>query len=115
MSAPRDAAHRRNVLWIAAQVHRVSGILLAAFLPVHFLTLALAIEGEATLDRFLKWTENPAVKLAEAGLVFLLVVHLLGGVRILAIENLVWRRPQKQMAIGAVALAVITAIVFLAG
>lgn len=113
MSGPRNAAHRRDVLWIAAQVHRISGVLLAAFLPVHFLTLALAIEGEARLDGFLKWAQNPAVKLVEAGLVFLLAVHLLGGVRVLAIENLPWRKEQKQMAIGAAAIALIVAIIFL--
>lgn len=113
MRRPHNPAYRRDVLWIAAQVHRISGVLLAAFLPVHFLTLALAIEGEARLDGFLKWTQNPAVKLAEAGLVFLLAVHLLGGVRVLAIETLPWRKQQKQMAMGAAALALIVAIVFL--
>lgn len=113
MKARHDAAYRRDPLWIAAQVHRISGLLLAAFLPLHFLTLALAIDGEARLDSFLKWTENPAVKVAEAGLVFLLAVHMLGGLRILAIENLPWRKEQKQMAIGAAAIALIAAMIFL--
>ena len=71
--------HRRDALWIAAMVHRISGLALACFLPLHFLALGLAIDGAARLDGFLAWTANPVVKLAETALVFLLAVHMLGG------------------------------------
>lgn len=93
-------------------IHRFSGLALACFLPLHFLVLALAIDSEARLDGFLKWTANPVVKLAEMGLVFLLAVHMLGGLRILVIENLPWRDGQKQAAILALAAAGIAAIIF---
>ena len=33
-------------MWLAALVPRLSGLALAAFLPLHFLVLALAISGE---------------------------------------------------------------------
>ena len=52
-------------------VHRISGLALAIFLPLHFLTLGLAIEGEARLESFLRWSDQPVVKAAEIGLVFL--------------------------------------------
>ena len=107
-------AYRRDWLWVAALVHRLSGIGLAIFLPMHFLALGLAIEGEASLDGFLKWTENPLVKAAEAGLVVLLTLHLLGGIRVLLIENLKWQPGQKQMAIAAIALAVFVGLLFAA-
>ena len=94
----RDSSYRRDLLWYAAMVHRISGILLACFLPLHFLALGLAIEGEAALDSFLRWTDSPVVKFAETGLVFLLAVHLLGGIRLLLIENLPWDPDQKRMA-----------------
>ncbi len=114
MSASRrDAAYRTDPLWVAAQVHRVSGVLLALFLPLHFLTLGLAIEGAAALDGALAWTQTPAVKLAEAGLLFLLAVHLLGGLRVLLIENLPWRPQQKLMAFGVAAVAAAAAIALL--
>ena len=105
--------HRRNALWMAAMVHRFSGLALACFLPLHFLALGLAIDGEARLDGFLKWTANPLVKLAETGLVFLLMVHMLGGVRLLLIENMPWRDGQKTFAIAALAIACIAALAFL--
>jgi fumarate reductase subunit D len=106
------AGHRRDLFWVAAMVHRVSGILLACFLPIHFLVLGLAIERTAALDGFLKWTELPAVKIAEAGLVFLLAVHLLGGIRVLLIENLTWRPSQKRLATAAIGTAGVVALLF---
>jgi len=106
-------AHRANALWIAALVHRVSGLALAAFLPLHFLALGLAIEGDAKLDGFLRWSERPPVKLAETMLVFLLVVHMLGGLRLLAIENLPWREGQKRLAMLAALVAALAAFAFL--
>ena len=108
-----DTGHRREPLWLAALVHRLSGVALAIFLPLHFLALGLAIEGEARLDGFLRWAESPLVKLAEAGLVAALVVHLLGGLRVLAVEMLPWQGRQKALAIGAVGVAGLAAIMLL--
>ncbi len=109
----RTTAHRRGALWIAAMVHRISGLALAVFLPLHFLALGLAIDGEARLEGFLEWTANPVVKLAETILVFLLAVHMLGGIRVLVIENLPWRGGQKQLVAAALAAAALAAIAFL--
>jgi fumarate reductase subunit D len=107
------AGHRRDPLWIAALLHRLSGLALAGFLPLHFLALALALKGEVSFDGFLKWTANPAVKLAEAGLVFLLTLHALGGIRILLLENLPWFTGHKQLAAAALFAACLAAFVFL--
>ena len=104
--------HRRDPLWIAALVHRLSGLALACVLPLHFLALGLAIDGEARLDGFLKWTANPLVKLAETLLVLLLAVHMLGGIRLLVIENAPWREGQKRVALLAGGAAVLVAAVF---
>jgi len=110
---PYTTGYRGDRLWLAAMVHRVSGVLLAAFLPLHFLALGLALEGEAQLDGFLQWTKSPLVKLAEIGLVLLLAIHLLGGIRVLVIENMPWREGQKRMATLAAVAAVGIAGVFL--
>ena len=58
-------AHRTSPLWLAALVHRLSGLALAIFLPFHFLALGLAISGEARLEGFLRWTDQPLVKVSE--------------------------------------------------
>jgi fumarate reductase subunit D len=110
----RRLNHRKSVLWMAALLHRLSGLALAIFLPLHFLALGLAIEGEARLESFLRWSDQPLVKLAESALVFLLVVHMLGGLRLLAVENLAWRDGQKQLATLAAGLSAVVALVLLA-
>lgn len=110
---PHTTAYRGDRLWLAAMVHRVSGVLLAVFLPFHFLVLGLALSNEAQLDGFLQWTKSPLVKLAETGLVLLLAIHLLGGIRVLLIENMPWRDGQKRMATLAAMVAVGIAAIFL--
>jgi fumarate reductase subunit D len=109
----RQIKHRGSALWVAALVHRLSGLALAIFLPLHFLALGLAIDGEARLDSFMRWSDQALVKLAEGGLVFLLTVHLLGGLRVLVIENFAWRDGQKQLATIAAAVSVVIAFIFL--
>lgn len=114
MTIARHLKHRTGALWLAALVHRLSGLALAIFLPFHFLALGLAIRGEASLAGFLRWTDQPPVKLAEVGLVFLLTLHLLGGLRVLVIENFDWRDGQKQLATAAAAVSALIAFAFLA-
>ena len=109
----RETTYRRNGLWAAAMVHRVSGLALVLFLPLHFLALGLAIESEAALEGFLRWSDLAVVKIAEAGLVALLVVHLLGGLRLLVIENFAWSDGQKAMATAAASVAALIGFIFL--
>ena len=61
----RELKHRRSALWLAAILHRISGLALAIFLPFHFLALGLAINGEGRLENFLRWTDQPLVKVAD--------------------------------------------------
>jgi fumarate reductase subunit D len=74
--------------FLAALLHRLSGIALAIFLPLHFLTLATALNGAAALDSFLAVTNTPAVKASECALVAALTMHMTLGLRVLAIEFL---------------------------
>jgi len=81
-----DLRPRSHPTYLAFVVHRVSGLLLALFLPLHFLALGQALAGPAALDGFLRFADMPLVKVAEWGLVTLLALHLTGGVRLLLIE-----------------------------
>ena len=100
-------AHRNHPTYWAFVLHRLSGLALALFLPVHLYVLSLAIGDGGKLDAFLAWTANPWVKAAEVGLVVLLALHMAGGLRVLALEFLPWRDNQKTLAAlaGAAALA----------
>ncbi|MEM6307913.1 MAG: succinate dehydrogenase [Pseudomonadota bacterium] len=104
---------RAHPLWLAYILHRLSGIGLGLFLPLHFLLLGQALQGAAALDSGLRYSEMFMFKLAEFGLVFLLAVHMFGGLRLLALEWLPWRSGQKTAASLAVALSFLIAALFL--
>lgn len=100
--------HRSHPGYWAFIVHRLSGLALILFLPLHFLALGTALQGEVGLEGFIRWTDNGWVKAAEFILVLLLALHLAGGLRLLALEFLPWSERQKTwLALGAgVSLAV---------
>ena len=93
---------RQHPSYWAFVVHRVSGVALAGFLPFHFWALGNALQ----LEDFLRWTQQPLVKLSEWLIVVALAAHLGGGLRVLALEFLPWRDWQKSLAAAAAAFAV---------
>jgi fumarate reductase subunit D len=107
-----DARARNHPAYWAFLVHRISGIALALFLPVHFWALGQSLQGAAQFDVFLAWTALPAVKVAEWGIVVLLAAHLGGGLRLLALEFLPWRDWQKTLAAVAAAVALAMGLAF---
>lgn len=106
-------AIKREPLKLAHLLHRVSGVALAVFLPAHFLLLAMTITDAAQADALLAYGELPLVKMAEGVLVFLLAVHLAGGLRLLALEFMDWTGSQKSMAAAAVGFSFFAAGLFL--
>lgn len=108
-----DFRARSHAAYWAFVVHRVSGVALALFLPLHFWALSQALQGEARLDSFLRWSEQPLVKAAEAALVLLLAAHMAGGMRLLMLEFLPWRGWQKSLLAAATGLSVAAGAAFL--
>lgn len=86
MMRSNDFRARNHPAYWAFLVQRWSGIALAAFLPLHFWALGQALDGEAALDGFLRFTDQLLFKVAEWGLVVLLALHMTGGARLLMIE-----------------------------
>ncbi len=107
-----DLRSRNHPAFWAFYVHRLSGLALALFLPLHFWALGQAIQGAALLEGFLRWTDSPLVKFAEWGLVLLLAAHLTGGLRVLALEFLPWRDWQKTLAAVAAGIALAAGLAF---
>ncbi len=104
---------RNHPAYWAFIVHRASGVLLALFLPLHFWALGRALQGEAGLETFLRWSDQPLVKLAETVLVLLLAAHLAGGVRLLMLEFLAWRDWQKSLLAAAAGVTLAAGLIFL--
>jgi len=98
--------------WWAYLAHRISGLALAIFLPIHFWALGTALAGPASLDSFLRFAELPLVRLAQWGLVVLLVVHLTGGARLLLIEFRPWSGLRNNWIAGTVGAGAMIALVY---
>lgn len=107
-----DPRARRHPVYWAYLLHRLSGLALALFLPLHFTMLAQALEGAAGLDRALALTHSPLVKAAEFGLVVLLALHLAGGLRLLLIEFRPWSGPRKDWIAAAFGFALTAGLAF---
>lgn len=108
-----DWRNRGHAAFWAFLVHRVSGVMLALFLPLHFLALSQALAGEGALDDFLAWTQRPLLKASEIAIVFFLAAHLTGGLRLLVIEFVGWRgEAQKTMLAAAGGVAAFCALLF---
>jgi fumarate reductase subunit D len=107
--------NRGHPAWWAFLVHRLSGVALSLFLPVHFAALSRALDGPAGLDAFLAWTHAPLVVASEIALVLALALHLTGGLRLLLVEFSGWRSEAQKTAIAvaggaAVSLAIAFAL-----
>lgn len=112
----RMKPHRAHKAYWAFVGHRLSGLALALFMPLHFLTLATALDA-ARFDEVLAWTEQPLVKIAEWGLLTCLGLHLMFGLRLLMIEFGPWWSHRSDVhddfiGLGAI-IAIVIGIVFL--
>ena len=108
-----DFRARNHPAYWAFLVHRVSGVMLSLFIPLHFWALGQALHGEARLESFLRWSDQPLVKFAETALVLLLAAHLTGGLRLLALEFLAWRDWHKSLLALAAGVALAAGLAFL--
>jgi fumarate reductase subunit D len=99
--------------FLAAIVHRLSGVALAIFLPMHFLALGTALSGADSLQSFLVLTHSWFVRVAEWGLVTALAVHMALGLRVLAIEWLAVRERSAVVVSSCVAASAAIGVLFL--
>jgi len=106
-------APHREPGFAAALAHRLSGLALAIFLPLHFLALATALNGAGAFDAFLAVTRNPFVKASELGIVVALAIHMTLGLRVLAIELFDFREQTLAALSACIACAFVVGLVFL--
>ena len=112
MMRRNDGRARQHPSAWAQRAHRLSGLALALFLPLHFWALGQASFGAQGLDRFLRWADHPLVKLAEWGLVLLLALHMALGLRVLVIEFHPWSGLRKNAIAAAVGFGLVIGLAF---
>ena len=99
--------------FLAAMLHRLSGIALAIFLPMHFIALGMALGGADSLQSFLGVTQTGFVRGAEWGLVTALGMHMALGIRVLAIEIFAVRERGAIVVSACVACSITVGLLFL--
>lgn len=99
--------------FLAAMLHRLSGIALAIFLPLHFIALGMVLSGADSFQSFLGVTHNTFVRVAEWGLVTALGLHMALGIRVLAIEFFAIRERSAVVVSTCVACSITIGLLFL--
>lgn len=107
-----SASHKQPG-YLAALLHRLAGIALAIFLPIHFLVLASALNGADALDALLDITQAPVLKVSEGMIVVALALHMALGLRVLALEFLALRERTGVTVSLCIAAAVAVGILFI--
>lgn len=97
----------------AFYLQRVTGVLLLGYLLLHVHTVHMISGGPVAFDAALAVFKNPLFRLLEIGLLGVVILHALNGIRIIAIDfGVATRRQRKLFWILAGAFG---AIIFIAG
>jgi fumarate reductase subunit D len=103
---PRPGQRSLMTWCIAAE--RYSGFALTAFLGLHFCLLIVAAIVYPELDGMLRQAGGPLVTVAEGLILMLLVMHGVGGVRVLIQETFSTHRLDRPLALLAIISALLT-------
>jgi succinate dehydrogenase / fumarate reductase cytochrome b subunit len=94
-------------------MQRVTGLLLLLYLLLHVETVHHISGGQASFDRAMATFHNPFFRLLEIGLLLVVILHALNGVRIILIDGGVRSKHHRKLFWG---LAVVAGLViFIAG
>ena len=82
MSMIKEWKRNPNVGTFSWILHRVTGVLLVLYLFPHFWSIASSRWGAGAFDHKMQSYETPLIKFFEMGLVLLVAVHMINGLRI---------------------------------
>ncbi len=99
----------------ALSIQRLTGIALVLFVPVHVSVSIACVVCPALAATVFQVAALPLHRGFEAAVVALVVGHGLGGLRVLALEGLLWSRGQKALAWIAAGLTMAAAVAVPAG
>ncbi len=81
----------------AFYLQRVTGVLLLGYLLLHVHTVHMISGGPAAFDHAMETFKNPLFRVLEIGLLGVVILHALNGIRIVAIDFGVATRRQKKL------------------
>ncbi len=72
-------------MW-AFWLHRLTGLALAIYLPIHILVISTVVGGASTFNDAMKFLKAPLFVLFEMGLLAVVLIHGLNGLRIVLFD-----------------------------
>lgn len=108
-----DYRAKSQLSYFAYLSHRISGLVLACFLPLHFMMLSQSLRGAQGFEKSLALTDFWIFKFGEWALVILLAIHLAGGIRLLMIEFGPWKGLRKGWIQLSILFAIACGLLFL--
>lgn len=116
MSLIREWKRNPNTGTFSWILHRVTGVILVLYLFPHFWSIAFSRWGADAFTHKMQSYETPIFKFLEMGLVLLVAVHMLNGLRITIVDFFFLTKSQKALFwVGVVlflAAVVISALAF---
>ncbi len=85
-------------------VPRITALVLTVYLFVHLYVLGSVLSGPDGFDRVMQMLNSPVIRLAELGLVWVVLFHAFNGLRLTAL-NLAPGLNQRGLAYGVVVLS----------
>lgn len=92
-------------------LHRLSGLAIAFYLPLHILVISTVVIGTGSFDATMKFLKAPIWILLEMGLIGCILIHGLNGIRLVLFDLGIGIKRQKEIFIAMIALAVIPMII----
>lgn len=97
----------------AFYLQRITGVLLLGYLLLHVHTVHMIGGGPVAFDRAMRTFKNPLFRALEIGLLGVVVLHALNGIRIVAIDVGVATRRQRKLF--WILAGVLGTVIFIAG
>ena len=97
----------------AFYLQRVTGVLLLGYLLLHVHTVHMISDGPVAFDQAMQTFKNPLFRVLEIGLLGVVILHALNGIRIITIDFGVATHRQKKLF--WVLAGVLGTMIFIAG
>jgi succinate dehydrogenase / fumarate reductase cytochrome b subunit len=78
--------YRWHLGYVAWLLNRITGVAITAYLVMHIWVIHNLTKGPEGFDRVMAFVQQPLFKLAEIGLLGVILYHAMNGIRLLWIE-----------------------------
>ena len=106
------AGNWRGVGMWAWLLHRVSGLVLVAYLFAHIFVISQAQRGSESFDRLFKTLESPLFVVLDLVLLGAVLYHMMNGIRVLFFDFGVAIKKQKTLFYVVIGVGVVVLVVF---